>query len=182
MPRVAIRAILAAAVFLGASGCFSVERSWEGKDSPVRAGVSRLLKDKRQVSVALVGSANMTYSDEEIWLRGIDRERWTKNVLKEFLARAEGNLLESFGRYPNFRVVDRVTTDKIFGEMLLSTAGALSSDVRLQLGKLAGASHMIDTLVLGSPGRWGRIDVVTYRLIDIQTGDVLAAQTETYHR
>ena len=83
--------------------------------------------------------------------------------------------------FKNFRIVDRAMTEKVFEELKFSLSGALSSDVRLQLGKMTGANELLifQLTRYSNPqgtGQNGLSDRVTLRLISVETGELLASQ------
>ena len=65
---------------------------------------------------------------------------------------------------------DRSAVDRTIGEMRLSSSGFFSEDTRAKFGKSIGATHLLFVNYMRFPEK----DVETRRLIDVETGRVLA--------
>jgi hypothetical protein len=177
--------LLAALVFGGCAelGRFKVERSWDGKISPIGKEVSRLLATGDRVSLAIVVDIETSISAELFRAGGADIEEWRKGTRSTVTGDFEAEYLKRYGDKKNFQLVDRSTLDKITDEWLLTAKSNVTEETRLKIGALTGATHLIFVHHFRSrtgPGRFA--DTRTTRLIDAQTGQVLATTSETHRR
>lgn len=94
----------------------------------------------------------------------------------------ESTLLGAAGkRCGNFSVVDRTKTNEILGELHFQMTGAVDSRMMKTVGKMTGATHLLFVSVSRfrtsgnnwSPGGWK--DLTNLRLVDLESGNVLAA-------
>jgi TolB-like protein len=83
----------------------------------------------------------------------------------------EKTFLTAFGNYKNFSVVDRVSIDKILTEQQLSLSGAVDEKAVLQVGKIAGATHLLVVACHRSSNELK----ITERLLDLVSGKVLTS-------
>jgi len=83
--------------------------------------------------------------------------------------------------HKNLKVVDRSTIQEVLSELKLSMA--ISSGDRIAMGKMTGAAHYFtcEFSRTFTVNPWGYIhyDLYSYRLLYIQTGEVLASQSMT---
>jgi len=97
-------------------------------------------------------------------------DQWKKATKSKLIADMEQAYLKSFAQAPNFIVIDRYKLEDVLKELEFSQTGMISEDMRNKLGRTLGATHL---LVI----EYSVIDMhtYTYRIIEVQTGRVLAS-------
>lgn len=73
----------------------------------------------------------------------------------------------------SFTVVERSTMEDILAEQSLQLSGCTSTECAVEVGKVLGVTEM----VAGSVGQVGSVYTVNVRLIDVETGAVIAAES-----
>lgn len=103
-------------------------------------------------------------------------EQWIKGTKSQLLSGWENYYLTTFTLEPKFSVVDRSRIEQILTEQSFSQSSAVSDQVRTQLGQLLGITHIIFIEYSRFNNEWGGIaDLTNIRLIDVQTGKILAS-------
>lgn len=75
-----------------------------------------------------------------------------------------------------FRVMERGQMDRILKEQGVQTSGLCDgNECAVEVGKILG----IDKIVVGSVGRIGTLFIINTRLVDVQTGEILASVRRT---
>jgi curli biogenesis system outer membrane secretion channel CsgG len=161
-----------------------LEASWKGSSSPVREALVSLVQSNNQIAVAVIGSVDTTVSAGTFYAGGMDISAWRKSEPEITQAKIEQLYLGYMKPYKNFHVVDRSTADKLLEEQKFSLSGALSEKIRVELGKLTGANYLILFKEIRTPAdqqnsNQGIKDVITTRLISVETGEVLASQSQS---
>jgi len=144
---------------------------------PVSVAITRMLIDEeKKVNLAVIMGEinNVTIRNQH------SLKQWKKVVKADQMGTMENVLLVTFGLYRNFMLVDRQKVDEILKEQVLGQTGAISEDTRNKLGQLFGATHLLITSFSRSPRRIGREDILKNRLIEIETGEVLASEIHRY--
>ena len=137
---------------------------------PTLVKLHSLLLDDRKVALAIVvsdvkSSFDMKKEVAESWAAGIRNEEQTS---------LENFYLRNCGSQPGFSIVDRIRTRALLDEFKMGESGLVSEKLRLKIGEMTGATHLLDvTFSRFRKGR-GHEDVHSVRLIDIQSGTVLA--------
>ncbi|MCB2199157.1 CsgG/HfaB family protein [bacterium] len=72
-----------------------------------------------------------------------------------------------------FTVVERNTMEDVLTEQSLHLAGCTSNECAIEVGRILGVQQM----VAGSVGKVGEVHTVSVRLIDVETTEVLAAES-----
>ena len=72
-----------------------------------------------------------------------------------------------------FTVVERNTMEEVLREQSLYLTGCTSTECAVEVGKILGVSQM----VAGTIGQVGTVHTVNVRLIDVETAEVLAAES-----
>ena len=172
---IALRGTALLSLFLIA--CATVHTSWTGRNSPVSEALTRLLTIGKPVSVAVLCEVSTTSSAEQFEKAGLDFDRWKESERARLITTAEQDLLEGYGREKEFHLVDRSKIDKVLAEQRFSISGAISNAIQLKLGEMLGATHLV---LLESTTTFGKhaTDDLNIRLIDVQTGSVLASQNQ----
>lgn len=86
----------------------------------------------------------------------------------------ETMLSDALMRTSRFTVLERSRIEAVFIEQRLALSGAVENDTAVRVGKLTGAR----LLVLGSVARLGKSYQINARLVDAETGEVVASQFE----
>jgi len=134
------------------------------------------------VLAPIVTSVRSTYSRQSLASIGADKDEWEELIRNESISAMEHEILKHQGEFTNLKVVDRHTIEKLIRELEVSLM--FSSDDRVQLGKMTGATHIVAceffrTFQINSMRKYVNYDTYNFRLIDIQTGEVLATQSMT---
>jgi hypothetical protein len=159
-------------------GCATagVRPSWKGHVSPVNRALAALCKATPEpVSVAIYGEMQSIVTDEASVKQGIDPERLRNAARNDTQTKIEQELLEAMAAYKNFRLVDRMTVNRLFEEIKFGLTGALSPDIRVRIGEMSGATHLI--LFSNTYYPADQSMTLTTRLIVLETGQVLASQS-----
>jgi curli biogenesis system outer membrane secretion channel CsgG len=72
---------------------------------------------------------------------------------------------------PRFKLVERTELERVLKEQALSLTGVIESESAVKVGKLLGAR----LLVLGNAGRMRKAYQISARLVDAQTGELVAS-------
>jgi hypothetical protein len=180
--------LFAAAVGLALIACVPrATKSWSGRTPPIQAALDSLLEDpSHEISVApIVGSVETTFSAAEFAKQGFDIHQWKATMRNELLTFAESEVLRVASKYPNFKLVDRTTTQEVLSELKLSTA--VSNSDRIKLGNTLGVTHLIVCDLVRYPeetafSRYKIADRITGRLIEVQSGRVLVTESMIVRR
>lgn len=79
--------------------------------------------------------------------------------------------------------MDRSRTKAILDEFRLSQTGLVSDTMRLKIGEMTGATHLLDVTFARYKNAQGYNDALNARLIDISSGTVMAVdQMRTKHK
>ncbi len=107
---------------------------------------------------------------------GFNVKEWKEGVKTDLLSKTESAYLSVHKGNKNFRIVDRNKIERLLAEMNFQMTGAVSPEQVKQIGKMSGASHIgfISFSRMGSPN--SPQDLVVVRLLDVETGDVIASQ------
>lgn len=169
------------------TGCRTINRilyasnwkSWEGEE-PADLALTKVLAAKKKVSLAVILNCTTTFSDEYIRYMRQDRAQWTASCITLKQSGLEGKLFAKFGSTPNFVFVDRSSLSKIYDELALSAKLDISDETRNRIGNLTGASHIYMAHFTRSENGPNIVDHYAERLVDVETGSVLASQTHRH--
>jgi PDZ domain len=101
-------------------------------------------------------------------------ESWAAAVRNEEQTNMENFYLKQLGNNPNFSIVDRSRTQVLLDEFRLTQTGLVSDTLRLKIGEMTGATHLLDVNFSRFKNAKGYDDLHNARLIDIRSGTVLA--------
>ena len=116
----------------------------------------------KKIAVAVI-------ADEINSVEGDATFAWKAGVKTEVESAFEGILLQP--HCPNFAVVDRRRKNDILDELRFQMTGAVPPDAARSIGRMTGATH----LLFVSFTRFAVGDVTTARLVDVESGNVLAS-------
>lgn len=103
---------------------------------------------------------------------------WKKSVGIQLIGLAESTYINIFRKQKNFTIIDRHQTDKVLNEMQFQHSNLVSEEYRKKIGKLLGATHIVTVNLTRSISSGPRYeDVITRRLIEVESGKILAAFT-----
>lgn len=101
----------------------------------------------------------------------VSLEQWRNGVKSQLLSEEENRFLHHFSGNINFSLVDRDRVESLLHELKFEASGVVSEEARSQLGKLLGVTH----LQIINLSRFNLNDVISYRLIEVETGSVLSS-------
>lgn len=145
------------------------------KCRPSSMKIKSLLLDNKKISLAvIVGEVKNSFSNVPYG--------WESSIRNEILSFHEGQLLSAYGTSENFSIVDRSRLKEILDEFRFSQLGLVSDKLMAKIGEMTGATHILDISFSRYPGRLkGYDDVTSARLIEIESGKVLAVDQFTNH-
>lgn len=183
--RDSLKRILIGLLATGCLACSTSQRvttSWQGDVSPVKRAIDGLLADSKDVSIAIISSAETTASRQSFLDLGVDMESWRATVAAEISGIVEREYLARYSNYPRFRLVDRAHTEQILKELTMSAYGFISNQQRLQFGNLTGATYLVHVDLGRIQNEASSIDNLKVKLIEVATGNVLASQQTTVQK
>lgn len=139
---------------------------------PTAEKIENLLLENNKVSVAIIVSSVKTSFRNP-------PEGWADSMRNDVQALYEHGLLRSTDPY--LSVVDRSKLKQITDELQFSQSGFISDELRAKVGKITGATHVIDISLYRFQSGLGKDDLLNARLIKIETGEVLAIDHVTMH-
>ena len=143
-----------------------------GLDVYQRVGI--LLADGNKVTLAiLLGTiSNIAAADDD------SRKEWREASRTSLYSNAEMLLIRSYQSEQGFRLVDRSKMEEITREYALQLSGLVPDEVRVKIGSMLGVTHIfqIDAVRWAKDG--GTFDELVTRLIEVETGRVLAIDKE----
>lgn len=147
----------------------------QSSPSPVLSKLDEILKTTNETVpiVPIVTSVNTVYTS------GYDVKEWKKIINSQLIGTCEQDILKHLGHHKNLKIIDRSTIETVFGELHFSMA--ISSETRLKLDKFLGVKYII--AIEYNRAQEGRraLDTSSSRLIDIETGVVLASEMHRYY-
>lgn len=103
---------------------------------------------------------------------------WKKSIARGLVSQEESYLVADLGIFKNFSVVDRFRVEAILEEQQFSLSGMVTDSVKI--GEILGATHILDLSLARYPNDvngFGYIDSITLRLLNIETGELIASVT-----
>ena len=154
------------------------------KLTPITNALVGILQTSAEtIVVAPIVAVETSFSADEYARAGGDIGQWKKIAAGQLNVITERCLHDALGGYKNFKLIDRASIEKIFSDLKLSMA--VSSDERLILGKMLGATHLVFAEVYRTPNSTSKDptdvkDTYTTRLVDVVTGEVLATDIQPH--
>jgi membrane-associated protease RseP (regulator of RpoE activity) len=131
--------------------------------------VIRLLLQEKTVNLVIaVGAVSNATITDKLML-----EQWANGLRSILLARQEQVYLATFKAEVNFHLADRAKTDQLLSEFNFSQTGHVTDQMRVQMGKMLGATHILDV----SCSRFANQDCVQFRLVGIESGEVISSSS-----
>jgi membrane-associated protease RseP (regulator of RpoE activity) len=141
--------------------------------------INRLLvEDERPIAVATIVEKVINTLPLDPAETHSARQQWSDSARTSLLNETENLLLTKYGQSINFKVVDRSVLEKVFEEQKFQISGAADSATARRLGQLTGATHLLlfDFSRLPETNT-SYVDVRNMRLIDVETGAVVASSS-----
>lgn len=140
-------------------------------DRRVDEKISTFLDQGQQVNLLILnGKVTNAFPVSNDWYEG-----WKTSALNSTSSR----MLRKFSENKNFRLVDRASIDSILREIKFQSTGAISPDSSKEIGKLSGATHFLVIEMNRFQEKAGFIDLISQKLIDVETGDVIAISNDS---
>lgn len=163
----------------------TINRAGKKINFPVRLETSYTWQDVYAISCILMEGKNVRLAiltGEINNLLGMNEsfalEQWRKGVKSSVIAPVENIYLTVFKQVESFSLVDRQKIKHLLDEFKFGLSGVVSEDLRSKLGEILGATHLLIIDCCRYPESIDTYkDVTTYRLIEIETGKVLASYT-----
>jgi membrane-associated protease RseP (regulator of RpoE activity) len=130
---------------------------------------SLLLENKKVVLAVVVSDVKSTFDmKREVY------DSWAEGIRHDEQTTMEGFYLKNLGRNSLFSIVDRSRTKAILNEYRLNQTGLVSETMRLKIGEMTGATHLLDVNFARYKNPQGYTDAINARIIDISSGTVMA--------
>ncbi len=108
--------------------------------------------------------------------RNVNLDEWKKGITSQIESGAESTYVQCRDVYGNFSLVDRNRVRKVLDELDFQTTDYVSDATRIKIGELTGATDLLIIEFSRFPWSYrGRLDIISKKLIDIRTGEVLAS-------
>lgn len=134
-----------------------------------------LINGKRVALAIAVGRVSNTV----ILPQNVNLTEWKNAITAQLESECTAVYTQCTG-VENFSVVDRSRIRSILDELNFQTTGYVSDQARLQIGKLTGATHFLIVEFSRFPSGYnGFSDMLSKKLIDIETGEVLSSVNVT---
>ena len=108
-------------------------------------------------------------------------EDWADSIRINLQSSYERILMSEFARLENFSIVDRSRLKQILDELQFSQSGFVYDKLRAKIGKMTGATHILDLSYARFKSSFGKDDVANARLIEVESGKILAIDQLTAH-
>lgn len=106
----------------------------------------------------------------------VNLDEWKKGITSQLESGAESTYIQCRDVYDRFSVVDRNRIRKVLDELDFQTTDYISDATRIKIGELTGATNLLIVEFNRFPWSYrGRLDIISKKLIDIRTGEVLAS-------
>jgi PBP1b-binding outer membrane lipoprotein LpoB len=177
--------VILACLLFGCAGPEPQKVQPKPKEKPV---LQKLLEQGENVTLAMVFTS--IESPRMIELKGEKLfKSFAQAVSTQIISEMEGALLKSYRKYSNFRIIDRFSVDKLLDEYKFQHMGYTREVNAAKIGELLNATHLmfltyaryINDRKVGQSYKRYMDDIVTIRLIEIQTGALIDSRTIESH-
>ncbi len=143
---------------------------------PTAMKIINLLLENNKVTVAII------VSEVKNSFRNVPAD-WEDSMRSNLQSAYERGLLKMSDEsgFPNLSIVDRARLKQILHEFQFGMSGFVSDKLRAKIGEMTGATHIVDISYSRFPSRFGQDDLFNARLIEIETGKILAVDHGTAH-
>lgn len=161
----------------------TIRRGWQGADSPIEEEISRLLSaSTSRIDLAVVGAVDTVIDAQSFRAEGGDLTKWREIYSFDLVSRQEERLRKRIPAKNGFSVVARgKALNAVMRELARSASLNFSDEMRISIGRLKLATHLVYVYGFRNREPNGKVvDTITARLLDVNTGDILATQSETW--
>jgi hypothetical protein len=106
---------------------------------------------------------------------------WADSMRINLQSSYESRLMTALETKENFSIVDRSRLKQILDELQFSQSGFVSDKLRAKIGEMTGATHILDLSYARFKSNFGMDETVNARLIEIESGKVLAVDQLMTH-
>ena len=108
--------------------------------------------------------------------RRIKLDEWKTGIASQLESGVESTYVQCREVYDNFSLVDRNRIRKVLDELDFQTTDYVSDATRIEIGELTGATDLLIVEFSRFPWSYrGRLDIISKKLIDIETGEILTS-------
>ena len=137
-----------------------------------------LAKGERISLAVIIGNV----SNAIILPSNVNLGEWRKGIVSQLEYGVESVYIQCRNVYNNFSLVDRNRIRKILDELDFQTTDYVSDATRIRIGELTGATHLLIVEFNRFPRTYsGYMDIISKKLIDIKTGEVLTSVSINQH-
>ncbi|MEA3328936.1 MAG: site-2 protease family protein [Candidatus Omnitrophota bacterium] len=112
----------------------------------------------------------------------VNLDEWKKGIVSQLEYGFESTYVQCRDVYNNFSLVDRNKIRKILDELDFQTTDYVSNATRIRIGELTGATHLLIVEFNRFPRTYrDYMDIISKKLIDIRTGEVLTSISVNQH-
>jgi membrane-associated protease RseP (regulator of RpoE activity) len=145
------------------------------KVRPTQRKFQQLIDENKHVTVAVV------VSEVKNSFPSVPKD-WADSIRNNLQSDHESGLLSAFSNNANFSIVDRSRLKAILDEFQFNQIGFVSDKLRVKIGEMTGATHILDISFSRFQGQYNSYeDVMNVRLIEIESGKVLAVDQIKTH-
>ena len=106
----------------------------------------------------------------------VNLDEWKKGITSQLESGVESTYMQCRDVYDNFSLVDRNKIRKVLDELDFQTTDYVSDQTRIKIGQLTGATDLLIIEFNRFPWSYrGRLDIISKKLIDVRTGEVLTS-------
>ena len=129
--------------------------------------LQNIRNDKPVRLVILIGEISTTFKVDQGWHKGIE---------SQLISGAENMYVNYFSNEKDCAVIDRGAVAKIQDEFKFQQSGYVSDELRVKLGKMFGATHiLVLSFARFQSSAHGWQDIKYRKLIDVESGKILAS-------
>ena len=108
--------------------------------------------------------------------RRIKLDEWKTGIASQLESGVESTYVQCREVYDNFSLVDRNRIRKVLDELDFQTTDYVSDATRIEIGELTGATDLLIVEFSRFPWSYrGHLDIISKKLIDIETGEILTS-------
>jgi len=139
--------------------------------------INILLQKGKAVRIAIIpGTMRTNHITDKVKLA-----EYEQDASRLVLANEENLLLNAFGNYPKFALIERMQIDDAIKELKISLTGQLSSKESVKVGELLGANYLLfvgsDASVMDNKVKDMSLII---KIIEVETGRIIASGIEAY--
>lgn len=106
---------------------------------------------------------------------------WVSSIQSSVQTSLSAKLLNTFSKYPNFRLIERENIHQILEELRLQQSGIIRQETTKKIGEITGSNYAIFSEVSRyAYEKKGFIDEYSQRIVNLENGQILAMACDTY--